>query len=689
MKSYIASLCPTPTTVPVPGYIPASAGSTTIPGTSVQIPNSALVCAINTFTPAQANFFTQLVPNTGTAAATYLQYGIPDDTASRQNFFYRTFSSDNNNAIGINAVVKAGLKPVALLQTNKFSYVLYFRVAGVDSVGTSGDSNRRITVKGNDTLHGFTFSFAASEPGIPIPGTQGTDPSFASYGAFINKWGDYNGYYGADNYFSGPFHTNSILSLRADGTGTSIGIEGNLTAAGCPNVTTSFLANGDRVDSCGVPLAGRINGIINSDGSGIPGAGDTFSYIMARASGGLQPGANQMRDDGYGLARYKTFSGTNDKGTISIGVKDNQNYNPPKLNAPFIPMPLNSNRQRDLAQTAGILTANPQKIQLSVVGSGPSAFQRIDVVPVNGDLNNPVRFRYSSNKIFQIESPVNSGAYVNAKKSASSPTGWVAASLSDAPTQFNGMIYADGNISSLSGPTRSSSAASTADGAPAIASFAGVTVTAQQNVMLTGDIKYENRCLSIDACTAKSNGAYNIKNIFGLYSGAGDVQLAYNPSSDSQNTTPGTSASAPKNLEIDGYVMAGRGHIIPFNVSNGTNNLSGSCASQAACDKGNLIVHGGSIKDEDAIVKRGSSGWNENYFYDNRGQDYSPPGFPTTTEGTAGTATTPGVPLDPIDSSLVTPGSWTSAIGKTNPDGTQNTNSDFSLDNEIRQGTLQ
>lgn len=688
MKSYIASLCPVPTTVPVPGYNPATAGSTTIPGTAtggssgIQIPSSTLVCAITTFTPAQANFFAQLVPNTGTAAATYFQYGIPDDAASRQGFFYRAFSSDNYNAIG-NAQVKAGLRPVALLQTNKYSYVLYFRVAGVDSTGTSGDSNRRITVKGNDTLHGFTFSFAVYAP--PNPPVPPTDPSFASYGAFINKWGDPSGYYANDNFFSGPFHTNSIPSFRGDGSGNSISIDGNLTSAGCPSITTTIDVTNNRTDTCvGTPVNGVIN---NTDGG-------TLSYLAGDALGHLGAMGTQTRNDGYGNATYNLYGAANAKGTLAIGVRAGNSNDQPRFNAPFIPMPLNSNKQRDIAQTAGILVANPQKIQLSVSGSGSSAYQVIELVPSAQPGGSPsplIRFRYASDKVLTIESPANSGVYLRAKKSASDPSGWAAASPTDAPTKFNGMIYADGSISSLSGPTRAATSSSTADGAPAIASFAGITVTAQQNVMLTGDIKYEQRCLSINACTAKTNGEYNIQNVFGLYAGTGDIQLAYNPLTDQQNTTPGSSASAPKNLEIDGFVMAGRGHIIPLNTSNNSNNLDyssyGDC--QTTCDKGNLIVHGGTVKDEDAIVKYGYAGWNENYFYDNRGKDFSPPGFPTTIEGTQGSTGGPGALLDLDNASPVTATSWTSSIGKTNLDGTQSTNSDFSLDNEIRQGTLQ
>ncbi|GAA4005930.1 hypothetical protein GCM10022631_16590 [Deinococcus rubellus] len=656
LKSWIASLCQNGATVPVAGYVKANASNTVIVGTSVSIPQSAKVCDVPQFSVNQANFFAQLISNNGTAALAYTQAGIPaTSVADRQAFFDRVFSA-NRAALVNGAQVQAGLRPLTLLQTDEYAYALYFRVSGVDSLGQSSDSSRRITVRGNETVHAFSFKFE-------VPGVPPTNPNFTSYGQFVNQWGSHAGYYGYGNDFSGPFHTNSIPSFRGVyGTtgvknGSSISIDGALTSAGYSTIAKSIDAQGNRVDT---PSGARVNGLVNDVVNG------NDSYIMASEMGS---GGSQGAYNLYGAT--KTPNGTDKSIYIQVAAG---NGNPtPSFNANFINMPINSRNQRDLASTAGVLVANPQKISLSASGGTPATFQNIEIVPNGGNLSLPIRLRYAQDKKMLIETSPNSNVFVNAVKSSATSTGWIAAAIGVQPDVFNGMIYADGDIGSLSGPTRLTAAAASANGGAAIAKFAGITVVSQGSTTLTGDVKYENRCLSIRACASKTNGQYDIKNIFGLYSSAGDVRLAYNPTTINQNTAPGTSANAPKNLEIDGFVMAGRGHIIPYNASASNPYDFGSTGSGR--DKGTLVVRGGVIKDEDAIVKNGSSGWSENYYYDARGTDYSPPGFPTTSVGVPG--------VDPTGATLVA--NWQPALGKTNPDGTQSTNVDFTLMNEFRQ----
>jgi Tfp pilus assembly protein PilX len=660
LKSWISGICANNSTVPVPGYTKASASNQTIPNTSIIVPQSVKVCDVSTFSLSQANFFAQVIPNAGAAATSYYQFGLPATTPTeRQDFFDKVFSADRNYAVN-GAQVKAGLLPVALFQTDQYEYVLYFRVAGVDSVGSSSGSDRRVTVRGNDTLHGFKFSFL-----LPLFPPQ--SPNFTAYGQFVNKWGSAAGFYGYGNDFSGPFHTNSIPSFRGSAgsnlvrAGSSISIDGALTSRGCNNVVTAFDVQGNRSDSCN-PLVYQ-SSLVNDF------ANNTATYIQNSAMS-AQPGTQAGNFSGTSI-NYTLYGGTgkNSKGEdkpIYIQVAPNNNM--PKFDAPFVNMPINSKNQRDLGATSGILLNNPQKVQLSVNGSGSTAFQVIDILPT-GSPNAPVRLRFGADKKMFIESPYGSNNFVAAVKGLSS-TGWIAAGTGIAAAEFNGMIYADGDIGSLSGPLRPNGSA-TANGQPAIASFAGITVTSEKNVTLTGDILYETRCLKIRACVQKTNDQYQVKNIFGIYSGKGDVRIAYDPNNAGQNIEPGTGSSAPKNLEIDGFVMAGFGHVIPYNAAKSDNSLDSGTGS----DKGKFIVHGGTIKDEDAIVRSGSRGWSENYYYDARGQDYSPPGFPTTTTGVPG--------VDPTDASFVQ--GWLPALGKTNPDGTQNGTVDFSLDNEFRQ----
>lgn len=56
--------------------------------------------------------------------------------------------------------------------------------------------------------------------------------------------------------------------------------------------------------------------------------------------------------------------------------------------------------------------------------------------------------------------------------------------------RFNGVIYTDGEVRSLSGPERSR-ATDPATAPPALAEFAQITVAAQGDIRITGDLKYE------------------------------------------------------------------------------------------------------------------------------------------------------------------------------------------------------
>lgn len=202
IKTWISSLCPTATPVPVPGYNPATAPTTAVPNTPFSLPSSAVVCTINTFSPAQAAFFANLIAGqngqvldsdggastTDMSSATYATYGLPTDYASRANFYDQLFAADANRTFA-SAQVKSGLRPVALMQTNTYEYRLYFQVGGMSSTGSKNGSSRLVTVDGNNSYHVLRVQFS-------FP--QGTDPNFSAFGLFVNDFGT-NGYYGYQN----------------------------------------------------------------------------------------------------------------------------------------------------------------------------------------------------------------------------------------------------------------------------------------------------------------------------------------------------------------------------------------------------------------------------------------------------------------------------------------------------------
>src|SRR5690606_14873375 len=88
-----------------------------------------------------------------------------------------------------------------------------------------------------------------------------------------------------------------------------------------------------------------------------------------------------------------------------------------------------------------------------------------------------------------------------------------------APVRFNGVIYTDGGVQSLSGPGRSQATD------PALAEFAQITVAAQGDIRITGDLKYEKPpCTGVP--TREPDGTVTpavcdnlgVQNVLGVYS---------------------------------------------------------------------------------------------------------------------------------------------------------------------------
>lgn len=161
------------------------------------------------------------------------------------------------------------------------------------------------------------------------------------------------------------------------------------------------------------------------------------------------------------------------------------------------------------------------------------------------------------------------------------------------------MLYVDGNITSLSGP---------AQGQPAISDSAALTITAANNVTITGDILYktepvtqtQNQIAGTPADTLIPGSDHG--QVLGIFTATGDIQL--------------NNLQSNKNLEIDASLATissgGTGGLI--NIGNQINTLA--------------IVGGriqNNIKNINSITR--------NVFFDRRfaQNGFAPPWFPSTT----------------------------------------------------------
>lgn len=198
------------------------------------------------------------------------------------------------------------------------------------------------------------------------------------------------------------------------------------------------------------------------------------------------------------------------------------------------------------------------------------------------------------------------------------------------------MLYVDGTISSLHGPNKNSTTNLTDK---SIAANTRLTVTATQDISVTGDLKYFNQTINNDG-TAYPSGATAI-NTLGIYTNTGKIILDPEPA-----WTSGTNMD----LELDAALVA-------FNEpaltdASTTNNYTGGRGDCVRCltngfnkNLATLYHRGSQVYSADLLWSYGfgSSGSRAMYQpFDPRfgGGAVAPPWFPTTRLTTVVTATT-------------------------------------------------
>jgi Tfp pilus assembly protein PilX len=173
-----------------------------------------------------------------------------------------------------------------------------------------------------------------------------------------------------------------------------------------------------------------------------------------------------------------------------------------------------------------------------------------------------------------------------------------------APTSNATMLYVDGNITSLTGPSQNQ---------PAIQDGVALTVTAAQNVTITGDIMYKSEPVTLTQNQIPGTPADTLipandhGQALGIFTAKGDIQLD-NKQSDS-------------NLQIDASLAT---------ISdNGTGGLANT---GKAIDT--LTIVGGRIQNQIKNINTTT----RNVFFDRRyANNFAPPWFPSTTITSTGT----------------------------------------------------
>jgi Tfp pilus assembly protein PilX len=182
------------------------------------------------------------------------------------------------------------------------------------------------------------------------------------------------------------------------------------------------------------------------------------------------------------------------------------------------------------------------------------------------------------------------------------------------------MLYVDGTISSLSG---------TGQGVPAIQDASAVTITANGDVNITGDVLYKTKPVTSNASDTLIAGNDN-NQVLGIFTNTGTIVFS--------------SPYSNKNLEVDASIAA---------LGSGCASSGSGCTFSTSGSINTLNIMGGRITSNIS----GISVTTRNLFFDRRfttRTGFAPPWFPSTTVTVSGGLS----PLTPLVSQSTQRTSW-------------------------------
>jgi hypothetical protein len=427
----------------------------------------------------------------------------------------------------------------------------------------------------------------------------GSTVSFASYGTFIDQYPPCSAPFVAGT-LTGPFFTNGAWNFgdaNALGSSTKYDFKND---TGQANGSVSFWHGGNCTQAAaasntasGTTIAPTFEGQFNIGASSVALPQDDYNQEQAVLDGkgvanGVTPnlGASNLKNAG-GVAYPSS-------GTPSSGV--------------YVPYTVNSSGVKTFSG-GGIYVAGNATMTLSPSGSTGQVYTivqsgvttTVTITPTGLGTGTTTITTGSSSQTIQgvptMYDPSTNAAVENAT-----------------------MVYVNGNITSLSGPSEYTTA---------INNGQAVTITASGNVCVTGDIRYATEPVTTSANqtvagttyptadTLIKNPANNTGQVLGIFTATGDIQMN-NKQSDG-------------NLEIDASIA-----MISQGGSGGWINVGPQINT--------LNVVGGRI----ANVAKSGNTITRNIFFDQRfaGGGFAPPWYPSTTV-TAGSTSTSSFTVPP------------------------------------------
>lgn len=481
--------------------------------------------------------------------------------------------------------------------------------------------------------------------------------SFARYGYFSNiEKGDDGGliYFTDQTMIDGPVHTNQQFALAYDPW-----FGGEVTSAGCDSPSTAGTQCSTAARNPGATFYGqRVCTRFNRDGSCASFSGTASAFVK---QSDMRP---NDQNPSYALttpifgngvawdAAYVPLPPSSDIQKRAAAGKDADNRDLPNIGLTFtsgletlefrIVSPTGS------AATARLVNGKPVYADNTEMKPGDPKFQiikactatRCDIYRVDNQgvmmqctptvttsadatpgTTLPVKSSPSHNNDITEEQCFSSKWNADnryAEGSARNP--W--RTVTTAAKPFNGVIYVNGEVKRYKGPNRATVSDQTT-APPAIAAFSQLTVAAENNIRVTGDLKYERspcsgnpvRNSNRSVTSAVCNDLDSI-GILGTYSAQGSITVG--------NGNTAADLNAPNNVHVHSILMAGKGKVEVENFSSGgsrgTFNLLGGMIQNRRGAFGTFSSSGGS-----------GTGFDRVYVYDRRMLGgLAPPHFPTT-----------------------------------------------------------
>lgn len=299
--------------------------------------------------------------------------------------------------------------------------------------------------------------------------------------------------------------------------------------------------------------------------------------------------------------------------------------------AQFVPMPDNALEQRDAAEAAGLsIEGDVERLELyagdasgASVADGTAGYQYLEATL-------PARTRVcvgsGCTRLGPGEVRWRATPDGNVAREICTPAG---CSWSDEGYEggFNGVTYVEGTVERTTGPERSPpSSDDPADAAPAVASFSRLTLTAQDDVRIVGDLRYADPPCSAPASRAADGSVtpatcenLDADNLLGVYAQRGDVTIGHAHGDATLN--------APRNLEVHAVLMSAEGSVRVENYdavgTRGDMRLLGGIIGETYGAFGTFWSGSGAMR----------SGYSRTFTYDPRtGAGLAPPYFPTISQ---------------------------------------------------------